>query len=831
MINTYHDSLILKRNTDSYGNPISLNIVDIKPVMDNHSCVVLTQLPDESYGIEVEGFTEVYDTDHIGALNYKVDYPNGVVYFNPLNIGRPVTIDYKGIGCELIYCSRVASKLDSAGNVVETLEEMIEKGKNYLALIDTLGNSVTVINKLEENIDEATTLYDLLHYDINIAKPLQESLHNDINEAKKFNEKLSEDVAEGKVIVGELDRNINTGSSVNKKLESNINIANSSISKIDAAGNVSVKVLPSDWIGGVDGGFTYALTHNLKSENLQVNMLESNNGILSSSTPVYDIVDANSIILKADERKEVKVVLSASYYCGGADIVDEVVAARGTKKSLDERIRDVLIHEEFSDEGISIRLPNIQDDINNIKHKYDGIVEINLENELYEGEATYDEAFKRAFLKLDKGGRLLLPNKTIDINDSLVWDLDNVEVVGCGSSSILSFQCGGLIIGSTKQVNRCTFRNFRITSKSKTGKALCLNSSKTIDKPVTDTVFRDIHISGHSVGIEMSHSWCLQFDNVRVQGCATSLISESQTNNVIFNKCNFVGWSNIGQIVNNLGVSFNECSFENGSVRFANIYQSYVTFTAPYIEFISDYFVEIASSSLTMNGGYGLETLKVADSNCSVVINNSNQDNKEIFVDTSVVRGIRNISINSLNTSKAINNTIYECRGNISQDANIELNRDGYFSYNGTSRLFLVTNKTLFENGKRYTITYTARSKGTGLFFVKGESSDQLPITDKFETWYTFFEYKDNEDISLSFVNAGGIDVKQVAIYEGIYTLPFIQDTNKVLYEGYALQPPTTGSWMKGDRIKNSNPSVGNPKGWICTANGTAGTWVSEGNL
>ena len=37
--------------------------------------------------------------------------------------------------------------------------------------------------------------------------------------------------------------------------------------------------------------------------------------------------------------------------------------------------------------------------------------------------------------------------------------------------------------------------------------------------------------------------------------------------------------------------------------------------------------------------------------------------------------------------------------------------------------------------------------------------------------------------------------------------------------------------WTKGSRILNSIPSVGQPKGWICTVSGLPGTWVSEGNL
>lgn len=54
-------------------------------------------------------------------------------------------------------------------------------------------------------------------------------------------------------------------------------------------------------------------------------------------------------------------------------------------------------------------------------------------------------------------------------------------------------------------------------------------------------------------------------------------------------------------------------------------------------------------------------------------------------------------------------------------------------------------------------------------------------------------------------------------------------------YKGVTYAPSTayitTGYWEKGNRIYNSSVAVGQPKGWICTATGTPGTWVSEGNL
>jgi hypothetical protein len=47
----------------------------------------------------------------------------------------------------------------------------------------------------------------------------------------------------------------------------------------------------------------------------------------------------------------------------------------------------------------------------------------------------------------------------------------------------------------------------------------------------------------------------------------------------------------------------------------------------------------------------------------------------------------------------------------------------------------------------------------------------------------------------------------------------------------YASAQPAAGTWSVGDRVFNTVPSVGQPKGWICTVTGTPGTWVSEGNL
>ncbi|HET8695750.1 MAG TPA: hypothetical protein VFM33_13845 [Aquabacterium sp.] len=47
----------------------------------------------------------------------------------------------------------------------------------------------------------------------------------------------------------------------------------------------------------------------------------------------------------------------------------------------------------------------------------------------------------------------------------------------------------------------------------------------------------------------------------------------------------------------------------------------------------------------------------------------------------------------------------------------------------------------------------------------------------------------------------------------------------------YSGAAPASGSWNQGDHAVNGTSTVGQPKGWYCTASGTPGTWVSEGNL
>ena len=65
----------------------------------------------------------------------------------------------------------------------------------------------------------------------------------------------------------------------------------------------------------------------------------------------------------------------------------------------------------------------------------------------------------------------------------------------------------------------------------------------------------------------------------------------------------------------------------------------------------------------------------------------------------------------------------------------------------------------------------------------------------------------------------------------GMDTTPYPLPAFPELTISFANEAPTTGFWVRGDRVVNSEPGIGSPKSWVCTVLGRPGTWVSEGSL
>lgn len=250
-----NSAVIAKRNVDSNQTPISVKLTELKQIIDVHSCVVLNQLPDETYGINIDGFTEVYDIEDVTTKSFKVDYANGVIYFHRYNIGKNIVSEYMGIGSYLLSASRIYTKYDKHGNVLETLEELLDKSKLYIEAIESMYGAVNVINKLDEDIVIGTTLHeDLIKY-LNVTK-----------------------------------------------------------------GGMIKKITLSQFTKRSDGYYQFRINHNLDSDCIIVNLIDTDLKEGLVSTVVYD--DNNNLTVLSDKQRNITVVMNVM---GGLDSKAEIL--------------------------------------------------------------------------------------------------------------------------------------------------------------------------------------------------------------------------------------------------------------------------------------------------------------------------------------------------------------------------------------------------------------------------------------------------------------------------------------------------------------------------
>ena len=292
--------IITKRNTDSEGNPISVYLIETKKIFSDGSFIVLKQIPDELERVTIHGYKEVFDVERMKVHEFKVDYEQGIVYFHPKAIGKTIVVEYYGRGYELISASRIFTKYDKFGNVIETLEDVIDS-----------------VYKIKPTLDR-----------ISKSEELMCQIHSDLDKAEIIMPQLNELVTEGERVKEELDEAINA--------------AQDDINTIKAAGNTEVLINVDEWV--LNGTmYEKEITHDLNSENIHVSF--KNADTKEGVTMGYKIIDKTRILLKSDEAINLSVTLSASYYKPliNTDVDEgEIVGAREGKASLrDNMIRKI----------------------------------------------------------------------------------------------------------------------------------------------------------------------------------------------------------------------------------------------------------------------------------------------------------------------------------------------------------------------------------------------------------------------------------------------------------------------------------------------------------
>ena len=394
-----NSAIITKRNVDSNKTPISIPLTELKQVIDVHSCIVLNQLPDKSTGIDIEGFSEVEHIDDLTEKTIKVDYDNGVIYFHPFNVGKTLTVNYSGIGYTLISASRVYTKYDREGNVLETLEELIDRVRLQLDAIEHIGGAIEIIEKMENMNTTAQELHESLVLDMKNAKEANDELNNSVikgnDTAKSLEQRITlareTNLGLANTIVSAEERDVmlkttnataqstnttlnntitkaqNTNTTLNQtntkaqstnttlentitKVQEVIASAQDDIAIIESTGNETITVLDKEWTYN-DSSKMYEkeITHNCASENIHITCKTTDTKEVLFLP--WRIVDKSKILLKSDEMVGCTIVLNARYYRPlNLEKIDEeeIISARENKSTLLENMIRKINYEDFN---------------------------------------------------------------------------------------------------------------------------------------------------------------------------------------------------------------------------------------------------------------------------------------------------------------------------------------------------------------------------------------------------------------------------------------------------------------------------------------------------
>lgn len=229
---------IIHKHTDAEGNIVAEQVEnEIKQVVDR--VVLLEQIPHRAMGTEVMleqkslitgkvEYIKLVEIDMREAITknnqFKIDYNTGKLYVHYDLEGLNLKINYWGTGSVLLHASRIYTQLDANGDVVITLEELIESIKNmtdvaYVAdmLRQIEASKTSTITGIQ--FDEFKDRIDNIEQDLKKNKDDTIFIGNDVIEIKENMDSVVQVVEDVEVRMGVLENNY-----LNPRLVSNEDI-------------------------------------------------------------------------------------------------------------------------------------------------------------------------------------------------------------------------------------------------------------------------------------------------------------------------------------------------------------------------------------------------------------------------------------------------------------------------------------------------------------------------------------------------------------------------------------------------------------------------------
>lgn len=194
-----NDSLIFRWNTDEDGRPCSWFIPnEMQQVSTTHNTIQLIQVPDQLHRVRIikeDGteLTEVFNIDEINYDCFYVNYSIGIVQLHKSLQGQTVWSTYYGKGIVLISDARIFHSV--GGSAVDTWDNILERSKDALNLVESAGGLANAMIEIEDKIDRGHETADriqslvdevaLYGYTIDLTRQSFAVKANEIGEVKK----------------------------------------------------------------------------------------------------------------------------------------------------------------------------------------------------------------------------------------------------------------------------------------------------------------------------------------------------------------------------------------------------------------------------------------------------------------------------------------------------------------------------------------------------------------------------------------------------------------------------------------------------------------------
>ena len=156
MANNYQ-SIASNFRKDPINNTIvSKPIIQPDVISPNSSGIVpMWEIPEVRNRVKVMNVDGTYKVECFNAKEiteekyFYVDYSLGDCYFHKNELGKAITIVYRGIGNSSLYAGRVYTKLGEDGSVTETIQDIVTKGRASIDFYNATGSAIQLQDDLE----------------------------------------------------------------------------------------------------------------------------------------------------------------------------------------------------------------------------------------------------------------------------------------------------------------------------------------------------------------------------------------------------------------------------------------------------------------------------------------------------------------------------------------------------------------------------------------------------------------------------------------------------------------------------------------------------------